>query len=76
MRAEETTSSSEAVSDALDASWLDKDFLVYNVDWARKHLDVIVRFERFPHRNEALGRTWTPEELDYPAYLELAGQWL
>lgn len=65
-----------AVTDALTAPPLLKDFLVYSVDWARKHLDVIVRFGRFPHRNKALGRTSTPEELEYLAYLELAGQWL
>lgn len=52
------------------------DFLVYSVDWARKHLDVIVRFGRFPHRNATLGRTSTPEELSYLAYLKRAGQWL
>ena len=33
--------------------------------WARRHLEVIRRFGRFPHRNAALGRTSTPEELDY-----------
>ena len=65
-----------AVRDALDTTPLLKDFLVYSVDWARKHLDVIVRFGRFPHRNRALGRPSTREELDYLAYLELAGQWL
>jgi len=38
---------------------------------SRKYLDVIQRFGRFPHRNEMLGRTSTPEELelmvDWPA---------
>lgn len=52
------------------------DFLVYSVDWARKHLDVIVRFGRFPHRNATLGRTSTPEEIAYLEYLKRAGQWL
>ena len=32
---------------------------------AREHLDAIQRFGRFPHRNAALGRTSTPEELEY-----------
>jgi uncharacterized protein (DUF924 family) len=50
--------------------------IVYSVDWARKHLDVIVRFGRFPHRNAALGRESTPDELQYLEYLKLAGQWL
>jgi len=38
--------------------------------WAVKHHDVIARFGRFPHRNAALGRTSTAEEL---AYLEAGG---
>jgi uncharacterized protein (DUF924 family) len=65
-----------AVTDALAGPPHLKDLLVYSVDWARKHLDVIVRFGRFPHRNAALGRTPTPEEVEYLAYLKLAGQWL
>lgn len=32
------------------------------LDYARRHRDVIERFGRFPHRNEALGRPSTPEE--------------
>lgn len=31
-------------------------------EWARKHLDIVARFGRFPHRNAALGRASTPEE--------------
>jgi uncharacterized protein (DUF924 family) len=46
------------------------------MDFARKHLDVIARFGRFPHRNETLGRTSTPEELDYLAYGKQTKQWL
>jgi uncharacterized protein (DUF924 family) len=65
-----------AVKDVLQATALHLDFLVYSVDWARKHLDVIARFGRFPHRNAALGRASTPEELEYIAYLSLVGQWL
>ena len=30
--------------------------------WAHKHLDIIERFGRFPHRNAALGRPSTAEE--------------
>jgi uncharacterized protein (DUF924 family) len=41
-----------------------------NLSHAHKHRDVIVRFGRFPYRNEALGRTSTPEEV---AYLEGGG---
>lgn len=35
---------------------------------ARRHLEIISRFGRFPHRNEMLGRTSTPEEV---AFLEM-----
>lgn len=35
------------------------------LDYARKHLEVIARYGRFPHRNAALGRPSTAEELDY-----------
>ena len=37
------------------------------VRYAEDHRDVIRRFGRFPHRNAALGRVSTPEELDYLA---------
>ena len=40
------------------------------VKWAKVHLDVIHRFGRFPHRNAALGRVSTPEEI---AFLESGG---
>ena len=33
--------------------------------YAVAHRDVIARFGRFPHRNELLGRTSTPAELEY-----------
>jgi uncharacterized protein (DUF924 family) len=36
-------------------------------EWAVKHLEVIERFGRFPHRNEALGRESTPEEIEFLA---------
>jgi uncharacterized protein (DUF924 family) len=35
------------------------------VDYARRHLAVVERFGRFPHRNAALGRDSTPEELAF-----------
>lgn len=38
--------------------------------WARLHADIIGRFGRFPHRNRALGRVSTPEEV---AFLEGGG---
>ena len=40
------------------------------VKWAKMHQDVIRRFGRFPHRNAALGRVSTPEEI---AFLEDGG---
>jgi uncharacterized protein (DUF924 family) len=35
------------------------------LDYARRHRDVIARFGRFPHRNEILGRTSTPDEREF-----------
>jgi uncharacterized protein (DUF924 family) len=34
-------------------------------DYAAAHRNIIERFGRFPHRNEALGRDSTGEELEY-----------
>lgn len=34
-------------------------------DYALKHFRVVDRFGRFPHRNAILGRTSTPEEMDF-----------
>lgn len=41
--------------------------LALNADYAHRHLDVIQRFGRFPHRNAILGRDSTPQERDYLA---------
>lgn len=38
------------------------DAFASNLEFARKHRDIIVRFGRFPHRNAVLGRSSTPEE--------------
>jgi uncharacterized protein (DUF924 family) len=38
-----------------------------NIDYAQRHKDIIDRFGRFPHRNEALGRESTLEERHYIA---------
>jgi uncharacterized protein (DUF924 family) len=35
------------------------------VQWAEKHRVIIRRFGRFPHRNAALGRASTPEEVAF-----------
>jgi uncharacterized protein (DUF924 family) len=36
-----------------------------NLDYMRRHRDVIARFGRFPHRNAVLGRVSTPDEIDF-----------
>lgn len=35
----------------------------FQLGFARKHLDVVERFGRFPHRNAMLGRTPRPDEV-------------
>ena len=35
------------------------------LDYARRHRDIVARFGRFPHRNAILGRPSTPEELAF-----------
>jgi uncharacterized protein (DUF924 family) len=37
----------------------------YTMEFAVQHREVVARFGRFPHRNEALGRISTPEEIEY-----------
>jgi len=41
-----------------------------SLDFAVKHLEIVERFGRFPHRNEILGRKSTEEEI---AFLKQAG---
>jgi uncharacterized protein (DUF924 family) len=36
-----------------------------NLDFAKKHAEIIERFGRFPHRNDILGRDSTPEEIEF-----------
>jgi uncharacterized protein (DUF924 family) len=45
--------------------------LEHSAAQARGHRDVIARFGRQPHRNAALGRQSTPEELEYLAHGQL-----
>jgi uncharacterized protein (DUF924 family) len=40
-----------------------REFLRY----VEQHRDIVLRFGRFPHRNRALGRASTPEELEFLA---------
>jgi len=35
------------------------------LQWAQRHHDIIERYGRFPHRNAALGRASTPDELEF-----------
>lgn len=35
------------------------------LDYAQRHHDIIARFGRFPHRNDALERESTPEEIEF-----------
>jgi uncharacterized protein (DUF924 family) len=45
----------------LFAPFNDPDMMKYAIE----HREIIVRFGRFPHRNDALGRACTAEELEY-----------
>ena len=36
-----------------------------NLKYCIEHRDVVAKFGRFPHRNRALGRESTPQELEY-----------
>ncbi len=39
--------------------------LEFNKDFEVKHKEIIDRFGRYPHRNTILGRTSTPEEVEF-----------
>ena len=39
--------------------------LVGQLQWAKRHAEIIRRFGRFPHRNAILGRASTPDELAF-----------
>jgi len=41
--------------------------MVAAVQYAEKHHDIVARYGRFPHRNTALGRQSTPQELAFLA---------
>jgi uncharacterized protein (DUF924 family) len=47
------------------------DILERNLDFALLHQDIVQRFGRFPHRNQALGRASTEQEA---AWLALGGE--
>jgi uncharacterized protein (DUF924 family) len=35
------------------------------MEFVHRHLEIIERFGRFPHRNDCLGRDSTPEEIAF-----------
>jgi uncharacterized protein (DUF924 family) len=43
-----------------------------NLDFARKHKEIIEKFGRYPHRNRILGRVSTEEEIEF---LKQPGAW-
>ena len=44
---------------------LDEPALAGLLQWAQRHHDIVARFGRFPHRNAALGRAGTAEEIEF-----------
>jgi uncharacterized protein (DUF924 family) len=56
---------SEEIARRAPPEW--RPLLEHYTDYARQHLALIERFGRFPHRNRALGRESTPEELAFVA---------
>lgn len=56
---------------ALAAKWLEaappqyKEMFTALHKYAGMHRDIIVKFSRYPHRNEWLGRESTPEEVEH-----------
>jgi len=42
-----------------------REIFEYYLNFAILHRDIVARFGRFPHRNRILGRSSTPEELDF-----------
>ena len=43
----------------------ERDEAEVQLDYAHRHRDIIRRFGRYPHRNEALGRPSTEEEIEF-----------
>ena len=44
------------------------------IGYAKDHNDTVMRFGRYPHRNTALKRESTPEEVEYLKFAETYGQ--
>jgi len=61
---------SEALDDQLLSCQLARPLEAYEetkdvYQYAERHYAIVARFGRFPHRNEALGRPSTPEEIEF-----------
>lgn len=56
---------SESLEDQNLSCELMKDFDAEQRRYAERHREIIDRFGRFPHRNEALGRPSTPDEIEF-----------
>jgi uncharacterized protein (DUF924 family) len=69
VHAEDLASQDEAVArfqQLMDSSSPElNETLARNLQFAKLHRDIVLRFGRFPHRNAALGRTTTAEELSF-----------
>ena len=52
----------DVLSNQIDAV---RDFLKMNDEFEKRHKVIIDKFGRYPHRNQALGRVSTPEEVEY-----------
>ena len=57
--------SEKLVDQDLSIACYEKAGLQENLRFARHHRDIVKRFGRFPHRNQALGRESTPKEQAY-----------
>ena len=55
----------EALEERVEPAW--KSLFRGYTDYARRHCAVIMRFGRFPHRNDVLGRVSTTDETAYLA---------
>ncbi|MBC8028185.1 MAG: DUF924 domain-containing protein [Steroidobacteraceae bacterium] len=44
-----------------------REFFAYTLKYAHGHRDIVAKFGRFPHRNEALRRDSTPAEIEWLA---------
>ena len=55
----------ELAEESRDKSPGNTHYYNYSLDYANRHRAIIERFGRFPRRNKILGRTSTPEEIEF-----------